>query len=49
MLRDVTSQMEKDEDLQEMILLTHFACARRLKMARDVKNWDQKSTKMSRT
>jgi hypothetical protein len=37
--------MEKDEDLQEMILLTHFACAQNLKMAWDVKNWDRKFTK----
>jgi hypothetical protein len=32
--------MEKDENLQEMIMLTHFASARKLKMAWDVKNWD---------
>ncbi len=39
-LRDATSHMEKDEDLQEMIRSTHFVYARQLKMAWDVKNWD---------
>jgi hypothetical protein len=39
-LRDATSQMEKDEDLQKMIRFTCFVYARQLKMAWDVKNWD---------
>jgi hypothetical protein len=34
------SRMEKDEDLQEIFQSTHCVYARRLKMARDVKNWD---------
>jgi hypothetical protein len=37
-LQNVKSRMEKDEDLQEMILSTCFAYARQLKMAWDVKN-----------
>jgi hypothetical protein len=44
-----TSQMEKDEDLQEMIQSTHFTHARWLKITWDVKHWDQKSTKTSQT
>jgi hypothetical protein len=40
MFQDATSQMEKDEDLQEMIRSTHFVYAQQLKMAWDVKNWD---------
>ncbi len=47
MLRDATSRMENDEDLQEMIRSTHCVYARRLKMAWDVKNWDQKSSQTS--
>ncbi len=39
-LRDVTSQMEKDENLQEMIRSTRCVYARQLKMAWDVKNKD---------
>jgi hypothetical protein len=41
--------MEKDEDLQEMIWFTRFTYAQWLKMAWDVKNWDQKSIKTSWT
>jgi hypothetical protein len=37
MLRNTTSQMEKDEDLQEIIQSTCFTYAQRLKMAWDVK------------
>ncbi len=48
-LQDATSWMEKDEDLQEMIRSTRFTYAHRLKIAWDVKNWDQKSTKASWT
>jgi hypothetical protein len=40
MPQDFISRMEKDEDLQEMIQSTHFAYARQLKMAWDVKNKD---------
>ncbi len=40
MPRVALSQMEKDEDLQEMIQSTYFVYARQLKMAWDVKNWD---------
>jgi len=47
--RNVTSQMEKDEDLQEMIRSTRLVYARRLKMAMDVKNWDRKSSQANRT
>jgi hypothetical protein len=32
-LRDATSRMEKDEDLQEMIQSTHCVYAQQLKMA----------------
>jgi hypothetical protein len=39
-LRDVTSRMEKDENLQEMIRSTRCVYARQLKMAWDVKNKD---------
>jgi hypothetical protein len=49
MPRDVTSQMEKDKYLQEMIRSTYFAYAWKLKMAWDVKTWDWKSIKASRT
>ncbi len=49
MPRNATSQMEKDEDLQEMIRSTYFIYARRLKMAWDVKNWDKESSKTNRT
>jgi len=45
---DVTSRMEKDENLQKMIQSTRFIYAWRLKMTWDVKNWDQKSSKTSR-
>jgi hypothetical protein len=41
--------MEKDKSLQEMIRSTHFAYARRLKMAWDAKNWDRESNKISQT
>ncbi len=37
---DVTSQMEKDENLEEMIRFTRFAYAQWLKMACDVKKSD---------
>ncbi len=47
--RDATSRMEKDEDLQGMIRSTHCVYARQLKTAWDVKNWDRKSSKTSRT
>jgi hypothetical protein len=47
--RDATSRMEKDEYLQGMIRSTHCVYARQLKTAWDVKNWDQKSNKTSRT
>jgi hypothetical protein len=39
--RDATSRMEKDEDLQGMIRSTRCVYARQLKMAWDVKYWDQ--------
>jgi hypothetical protein len=44
--QNATSRMEKDEDLQEIIWSTHCVYARWLKMAWDVKNWDQKSSKI---
>ncbi len=47
--RDATSRMERDEDLQEMIRFTRCVYARQLKKAWDVKNWDRKSNKRSRT
>jgi hypothetical protein len=47
--RDVTSQMEKDEDLQGMIRSTRCVYARQLKTAWDVKIWDRESSKTSRT
>ncbi len=47
--RDVASRMEKDEDLQGMIRSTHCVYARQLKTTWDVKNWDQESSKTSRT
>jgi hypothetical protein len=37
-LRDATSQMEKDEDLQGMIRFTRCVYVGQLKMAWDVKN-----------
>ncbi len=48
-LRNATSRMEKDENLQEMIRTTRFTYAWWLKMAWDVKNWDRKSIKASWT
>jgi hypothetical protein len=48
-LRNATSWMKKDEDLQEMIRSTHCVYAQQLKMAWDVKNWDRKSSKTSQT
>jgi hypothetical protein len=48
-LRDATSRMEKNEDLQGMIRSTRYVYARQLKTAWDVKNWDQKSSKTSQT
>ncbi len=42
MFWDATSQMEKDEDLQEMIQSTRPTYAWKLKIAWDVKIWDQK-------
>jgi hypothetical protein len=47
--RDATSRMEKDKNLQKIIRSTHFAYAQQLKIAWDVKNWDQKSNKTSWT
>jgi len=44
-VQDATSQMKKDENLQEMIQSTRSTYAKQLKMAWDVKNWDQKSIK----
>jgi hypothetical protein len=41
--------MEKDEDLQEMIRSTRCVYAWWLKMAWDVKNWDQESSKANWT
>jgi hypothetical protein len=38
-----------DEDLQGMIRSTRCVYARQLKIAWDVKNWDRKSSKTSRT
>jgi len=49
MFQDATSQMKKDEDLQEMIWSTRFVYAWQLKMAWDAKNWDRKSSKVIRT
>jgi len=40
MFEDATSQIEQDENLQEMIRSTHSAYVKQLKMARNVKNWD---------
>jgi hypothetical protein len=48
-LRDATSRMEKDEDLQGMIRSTRCVYARQLKTAWDVKIWDRESSKTSRT
>jgi len=47
--QDATSRIEKDEDLQGMIRSTRCVYARQLKMVWDVKNWDRKSSKTSRT
>jgi hypothetical protein len=47
--QNATSRMEKDENLQEIIQSTCYVYAQRLKMAWDVKNWDQKSKKASWT
>ncbi len=49
MPRNVTSRMEKDGELQKMIWFTRFVYAQQLKMAWNVKNWDQKFSKISRT
>jgi hypothetical protein len=49
MFQNATSWMETDEDLQKMIRCTRCVYARRLKMAWDVKNWDQKSNRASWT
>jgi len=49
MPRNATSQMEKDGKLQKMIWSTHFVYAWQLKMAWNVKNWDQKSSKTNQT
>jgi len=48
-VRDATSRMEKDEDLQRMIRSTRCVYARQLKKAWDVKNWDRESSKTNRT
>ncbi len=48
-LRDATSWMEKDEDLQGLIRSTCCVYARQLKTTWDVKNWDRESSKTSRT
>ncbi len=45
--QNATPWMEKEENLQEMIRSPRFAYARQLKMAWDVKNWDQESSKIS--
>jgi hypothetical protein len=47
--RNVTSRMEKDENLQGMIRFTCCVYAGQLKTTWDVKNWDQESSKTSRT
>ncbi len=47
--RDVTSRMEKDENLQGIVRSTHCLYARQLKTTWDVKNWDRKSSKTSWT
>jgi hypothetical protein len=49
MFQDAISWMEKVEDLQEMIQSIRSTYARQLKMAWDVKNWDQEFIKASRT
>jgi phage terminase large subunit-like protein len=36
--QNATSQMEKNKDLQKMVQSTHFAYARQLKMAWEIKN-----------
>jgi hypothetical protein len=46
--QNATSWMGKDEDLQEIIQSIHCVYARQLKMAWDVKNWDQESNKIIR-
>jgi hypothetical protein len=47
--RDAIVRMEKDDDLQGMIRSTRCAYARQLKTTWDVKNWERKSSKTSRT
>jgi hypothetical protein len=47
--RDVTSRIEKDEDLEGMIRSTRCVYAQQLKTAWDVKYWDRESNKTSRT
>jgi len=47
--RNATSWMEKDENLQEIIQSTHSVYAWQLKMAWNVKNWNQKSKKANQT
>jgi hypothetical protein len=47
--RNATSRMEKYEDLQKMIRSTRCVYAWQLKMAWDIKNYDRKSNKISRT
>ncbi len=47
--QDVTSRMEKDEDLQGMIRSTRCVYAQQLKIAWDVKIWDRESNKINRT
>ncbi len=47
--RDAIVWMEKDGNLQGMIQSTRCACARQLKTAWDVKNWERESSKTSRT
>ncbi len=44
-VRDATSRMEKDEDLEEMIRSTGYVYARQWKKAWDVKNWDREPNK----
>jgi hypothetical protein len=48
-VRNVISRMENNENLQRTIRSTRCVYARQLKMAWDVKNWDQESSKTSRT
>jgi hypothetical protein len=46
--QNATLRMEKDEDLQEIIRSTRCVYAQQLKMAWNVKNWDQESSKTSK-